>query len=92
MVSHVRVPWYRRIFEAIHEQGRKALYISDGNTFQVLDNLLETGADGLYIETTSMDPETFMQRAGRDKLYMVKSDSRNIDLGTVEDIRAEVAS
>jgi len=84
-------PWYRRIFDAIHAQGRKVLYISDGNTFQVLDDLVATGADGLYIETSSMDPETFMQRAGRDKLYMLKTDSRNIDLGTVEDIRVEMA-
>ena len=83
-------PWYRRIFAAIHERGRKVLYISDGNTLQVLDDLVDTGADGLYIESTSMDPEVFMRRAGRDKLYMVKSDSRNIDLGTPEDIRAEL--
>lgn len=66
------------------------LHISDGSTLQVLDDLVETGADGLYIETTSMDPEVFMQRAGEKKLYMLKSDSRNIDLGTREDIRAEM--
>jgi hypothetical protein len=83
-------PWYRRIFDAIHEGGRKVLYISDGNVLQVLDDILETGADGLYIESTSMDPETVMRRAGNEKLYMVKSNSRNTDLGSIEDIRAEL--
>lgn len=83
-------PWYRRIFAAIHEAGCKVLYISDGNYIQVLDDILDTGTDGLYIESTSMDPEAFVQRAGKTKLYMLKSDSRNIDFGTPEDIHAEL--
>lgn len=83
-------PWYRRMFDAIHGKGRKALYVSDGNYMPVLDDILETGVDGLYIESTSMDPEEFMCRAGRDKLYLVKSDSRNIDFGTPDDIYKEV--
>lgn len=83
-------PWYKRIFEAIQEAGRKVVYISDGNYMPVLDDILATGPDGLYIESTSMAPATFMARAGRNKIYMLKSDSRNIDLGTAEDIRAEL--
>ena len=83
-------PWYRRIFRAIQDRGRKVLYLSDGNYEQVLDDILDTNPDGLYIESTSMEPAAFMHRAGRDKLYMVKSDSRNIDFGTPEDIYAEL--
>ena len=83
-------PWYERFFAAIHAAGRKVLYISDGNYAQVLDDILATGADGLYIESSSMNPRAFMQRAGRDKLYMLKSDNRNIDFGTPDEIRREV--
>jgi hypothetical protein len=83
-------PWYQRIFRAIHAKGRKVLYISDGNYMRVLDDILETEPDGLYIETTSMDPETFMRRAGKDKFYMIKSDSRNVDIGTPAEIREEL--
>ena len=83
-------PWYRRIFAAIHDRGRKVLYISDGNYAPVLDDILDTDPDGLYIESSSMEPGAFMRRAGKDKLYMVKSDSRNVDFGTQEDIRAEL--
>ncbi len=83
-------PWYKRIFRAIHAKGRKVLYISDGNYMRVLDDILEAEPDGLYIESTSMDPEAFMRRAGKDKFYMVKSNSRNVDIGTPEEIRQEL--
>jgi hypothetical protein len=85
-------PWYARVFAAIHERGRKALYISDGNYMQVLDDVLDTGPDGLYIESSSMDPAAFMQRAGTDKLYLLKTDSRLIDFGTPEDIHVELSA
>jgi len=37
-----------------------------------------------------MDPETFMRKAGRDKLFLLKTDTRNVDHGTPEDVHAEV--
>lgn len=83
-------PWYRRIFDAIHARGRKVLYVSDGNYMPVLDDILATKPDGLYIESTSMDPGEFMRRAGKDKFFLVKSNSRNIDFGTPEDIYQEL--
>jgi hypothetical protein len=83
-------PWYKRIFAAIHKKGRKVLYVSDGNYMSVLDEILGTEPDGLYIETTSMDPEKFMRKAGKDKLFLIKSDSRNMDFGTPDDIYKEL--
>ena len=83
-------PWYRRIFDAIHKRGRKVLYVSDGNYMPVLGDILATNPDGLYIESTSMDPGEFMRRAGKDKFFLVKSNSRNIDFGTPEDIYKEL--
>jgi hypothetical protein len=83
-------PWYRHIFALIHDAGRKVLYVSDGNYLPVLDDILDAGPDGLYIESTSMKPVEVMRRAGRDKLFLIKTDSRNIDFGTPEDIRQEL--
>ncbi len=83
-------PWYRRLFAAIHERGRKVLYVSDGNYAPVLGDILEAGPDGLYIESSSMDPGEFMRRAGPDRMFLIKTDSRNIDFGTAEDIRREL--
>ncbi len=85
------LPWYKRIFAAIHERGRKVLFISDGRYLPFLDDLLTAEPDGLYIESSSMDPGEFMARAGRDKLYLLKTSNQNIDAGTPEDIRAELA-
>jgi hypothetical protein len=89
--KHV-LPWYARLFDAIRKAGRKVLYISDGNYADVLDDLLALGADGLYVESSSMDPGSFMRRAGADKLYLIKTDSRAIDFGTPEEIRQELAA
>jgi len=83
-------PWYGRIFAAIQEKGRKVLYISDGNYLPVLDDILATNPNGLYIESTSMDPREFMHRAGKDRFFLIKSDSRNIDFGTPADIYKEL--
>ena len=84
------MPWYKRLFVAAHEHGCKVLYMSDGNYLPVLDDLLAAEPDGLYIESSSMDPGAFMARVGRDKLYLLKTDNRNIDVGTPEDIREEL--
>ena len=83
-------PWHRRIFEAIRRAGKKAVYVSDGNYLPVLDDILANRPDGLYIESTSMDPEELMTRAGPGMIYLLKSDTRNIDFGTPEDVRAEL--
>lgn len=84
------LPWYKRLFEAIHEHGRKVLYISDGNYLPFVDDLLAAGTDGLYIETSSMRPRELMTRAGRDRIYLVKTNNQNMDVGTPESIRAEL--
>ncbi len=83
-------PYYKKIFDIIHESNKKALYVSDGNYLPVLDDILATGADGLYIETTSMSPRELMSKAGKDKLYLIKTDSRIIDFGTPDDIYQEL--
>lgn len=83
-------PWFERIFEAIHRQGRKVLYLSDGNTLPILDDLLALGPDGLYVESSSMDPREFLARAGRERIYLLKTSSQVMDFGTPEEVRREV--
>lgn len=83
-------PWYERLFAAVHEAGRQVLYISDGNYLPVLADILATGPDGLFIESSSMDPGEFMARGGPDKLYLIKTDNRAVDVGTPEQIYSEL--
>jgi len=86
------LPWYDRIFSTIHKAGRKVLFISDGNYSEILDDLLELRPDGLYVESSSMKPGDFMRRAGRDKLFLIKTNSLTIDFGKPEDIYKELAA
>ena len=83
-------PLHRRIYDAIHRAGCKVLYVSDGNYLDVIDDLLDLGVDGLYIESTSMDPQEVMSRGGAEILYLVKSDARNMDFGTPETVYCEL--
>jgi len=82
-------PWYERLFSTLQDAGRKVLYMSDGNYAEALPDLLALGVDGLYIETTSMDPADFLPRAGPDKLFLIKTDNRTIDFGTPDRLRRE---
>jgi len=63
--------------------------VGDGNYAEVLDDLLALGVDGLYVESSSMDPAEFLPRAGRDKLFLIKTDNRTIDFGTPNELRRE---
>lgn len=83
-------PWYEKMFCKVHEYGKKVLYITDGNYFAVIDDLLKLNPDGLYCESTSISPEFVCEKGGKDRFYLVKTDSRNIDIGTKEDIEREV--
>jgi hypothetical protein len=89
LAKHV-FPWYRRFFDAVHSLGGRVLYISDGNYLDALPQILDAGPDGLYCESSSMDPAELLPRCGRDKLYMVKTDSRTMDQGTPGQIRGEL--
>jgi hypothetical protein len=84
------LPWYKRLFAAIHSRGCKVLYVGDGNYLPFLEDLLTAKPDGLYIESSSMDPREFMSRAGADKLYLLKTSNQNADVGTPAAIRAEL--
>ncbi len=86
------LPWYRRLFDTIHRHGRQVLFVSDGDYRAFLPELLEAGADGLYVESSSMLPAEFLPLAGRDKLFMIKTSNQIMDFGTPEQIRAELAT
>jgi hypothetical protein len=83
-------PWYKRFFDKAHENGKKVLYITDGNYSEIIDDLIDLGVDGLYIESSSIDPEFVMEKGGPGLYYLLKTDSRIMDYGTREEILDEV--
>ncbi len=82
--------WYKKFFDRIHENGKMVLYITDGNYLKIIDELLLLEPDGLYIESTSIDPAEVMEKGGKDLFYLLKTNSRTMDFSTEEDIKREV--
>jgi len=82
--------WYKKFFDKIHENGKKVLYITDGNYLKIIDDLLLLKPDGLYIESSSIDPSAIMEKGGKDLFYLLKTDSRIMDFGNESDIKSEV--
>jgi len=64
--------WYKKFFDKIHENGKKVLYITDGNYLKVIDDLLFMEPDGLYIESSSVDPSAIMKKGGSELFYLLK--------------------
>lgn len=83
-------PWYKRFFDKVHRNGKKVLYITDGNYSEIIDDLINLGVDGLFIESTSIDPAFVMGKGGPELYYLLKTDSRAMDHGTKEEILEEV--
>lgn len=82
--------WYRKFFDKIHANGKKVLYITDGNYIKIIDDLLSLKPDGLFIESTSIDPSIVMEKGGSELFYLLKTNARTMDFGTEEDIKSEV--
>ncbi|MCK5759101.1 MAG: hypothetical protein KAH14_08405 [Clostridiales bacterium] len=82
--------WYKKFFDIIHKNGKKVLYITDGNYLKIIDDLLALEPDGLYIESSSVNPSAIMKKGGKELFYLLKTDSRIMDFGNEDDIKAEV--
>ena len=82
------LPWYQRFFARIKQAGQKALFISDGNYAEIVDDLLEAGADGFYCEH-SFDLEPMMHKC-RDRAFLLASfDQRVLASGSASDVRRQ---
>ena len=82
--------WYKRFFDKIHENGKKVLYITDGNYADVIDDILKLGPDGLYCESASIDPEFVMEKGGPELFYLLKTNAKNMDIGGKDELTQEV--
>lgn len=82
--------WYQKFFDRIHENGKKVLYITDGNYTKAIDDLISMKPDGLFIESTSIDPAVVMEKGGPELFYLLKTNARTMDFGTESEIKDEV--
>jgi uroporphyrinogen decarboxylase len=93
LVRQVLIPRLRKMVDVIHEEGALCIKHSDGNIYPILEDIANTGADGLNpIEPVAgMDLATTKRLVG-DRMALVG----NVDCahllphGTVEQVRQTV--
>ena len=63
-------PWYRMISQMCHSKGKLIFYHSDGVLWDVMDDIIDIGFDGLHpIDPTCMDIEEVKRKVG-DRLCL----------------------
>lgn len=82
-------PRLKRLWKPLKEAGIKVLFCSDGNFNLFIDDLVEAGADGFIFEPMT-DLKYIVERYGKTHVIIGNIDSRILQNGTPEDIRAEV--
>ena len=83
-------PRLKRLNDTWHEHGLKCLFHSDGYLMEVMDDLIETGIDGLNpIETVAGMSLREVREAYGDKLFLVGGIdmSQLLSQGTPEEVR-----
>jgi len=82
-------PWYKELWKPLKKAGKKVLFFSDGKIDDIMSDLVETGADGLFIDTCASLEKVQRQFGGRIFL-LGNADCRIISEGSREDIYREV--
>jgi len=82
-------PRLKRLWDPLREAGIKVLFCSDGNFTEFVDDLAEAGAEGFIFEPLT-DLKYIVERYGQTHVIIGNIDSRVLQYGTPEDIRAEV--
>ena len=82
-------PWYEKLWEPLHKQGIKVLFMSDGRIDEIADDVFACGADGIMGEPYS-DLEAIAKKNGKDKILLGNIDNRVLLSGSKEKIYAEV--
>jgi hypothetical protein len=82
-------PRHKRLWQPLREAGIKVLFCSDGNFDEYVDDLADAGAEGFIFEPlTSL--ERLVEGYGQTHVIMGNIDSRILQFGKPEAIRAEV--
>ena len=88
MRRHV-FPRHKRLWTPLREAGIKVLFCSDGNFDAFVDDLAEAGAQGFILEPLT-DLKYIAEKYGKTHVIIGNIDSRILQFGTHDEIRAEV--
>jgi len=88
-MSEYVFPRLKRLWTPLREAGIKVLFCSDGNFDEFVDDLVEAGAEGFIFEPLT-DLKYIVERYGQTHVIIGNIDSRILQYGSPEEIRAEV--
>ena len=82
-------PWYEYILDPVFASGKKAVFVSDGNYAELLDDLFAAGFSGVMVDWT-FDLARLIRKYGDKKLVAGNADTMVLTFGTPDDVRKEV--
>ncbi|MEF9839379.1 MAG: uroporphyrinogen decarboxylase family protein [Lachnospiraceae bacterium] len=82
-------PQYKKYFQPLKENGKKILYICDGNYTSLVDDIAQCGVNGFVMEP-STNLQYIADNYGKTHVMIGNADTRTLLLGTKEDIYKEV--
>ncbi|MGQ9731037.1 MAG: uroporphyrinogen decarboxylase family protein [Candidatus Zipacnadales bacterium] len=82
-------PRHKRLWDPLREAGIKVLFCSDGNFDEYVDDLAQAGAEGFIFEPLT-NLNYIVEKYGQTHVIIGNIDSRVLQYGTPEAIRAEV--
>lgn len=84
-------PWYKKEADICREKDKPLIHHSDGNLWQIMDDLIETGINGFHpFEPKAMDIGEVKKRYGRKICICGNIDVNDLAKSTPGEIRAEV--
>ena len=86
----VIIPRYAKLWEPLHEAGKKVLFCSDGNLMEFAEDVVEAGADGLIFEPCN-DFAVMAERFGQSTVLVGSCvDCRDMAFKSWETVRASM--
>jgi len=84
-------PRYQQIFKLVHQQGKHVFFHTDGNTLEIIPDLIEIGVDVLNPEIPIMDSEKLSEITKGKVCILTELDRRHLlPHGTPEEIEEEI--
>ena len=89
----VFAPCYREMFAHVHAAGKLVFFHTDGYTEQIIQDLVELGADAINCQVTCMDIEALGRRFGGQVCFWGEPDRQHtLPLATPAAVQREVHS
>lgn len=84
-------PRYQIMCDYIHQQGKKIVFVADGNMTELLPALKTAGVDGVMIETPATPLEKLLDCFDK-KIVIGGIDTKELTFGTPASVKAHVAA